>query len=285
MCSDEYAGFYLNGPIGAITGISLAIIRIPNAKLETEVNVSLKKQLNRLDLPGCVLFSASVLMLLLAIDWGGVTYAWGSPTIINLLWGALFSLCIFLFWEYQQGPTSLLPLEIFRNPIVSCAAATSIMSYGGLYVIIMYLPLWFQAVKGVSPLTSGVDYLPSVVTTTIGTVLSGILGWLKFFHDIYAMLNYYSLEYWLLHPFHDNWKRNSSNRGGLDDYFHSIHNKGYLDMLPASQWGGTRHDVAAAHYGNSGQSSKRSIIHWHGTRCLLSELWSLCLYLARTDHF
>lgn len=166
----------MNGPIGAITGISLAIIRIPNAKLETEAKASIKEQLNRLDLPGCALFSASVLMLLLAVDWGGVTYAWGSPTIINLFWGAVFALCIFLFWEYQRGPTSLLPLRIFRNPIVSCAAATSVLSYGGLYVIIMYLPLWFQAVKGVSPLTSGVDYLPSVVTTTIGTVLSGILG-------------------------------------------------------------------------------------------------------------
>ena len=116
-------------------------------------------------------------MLLLAIDWGGVTYAWGSPTIINLFWASLFALLIFLFWEHRRGPTSMLPLELFRNRIVTCAAAVSIMSYGGLYVIIMYLPLWFQAVKGVSPLTSGVDYLPSVVTTTLGTVLSGILGW------------------------------------------------------------------------------------------------------------
>ena len=70
----------------------------------------------------------------------------------------------------------MLPLELFRNPIVSCATAVSVMSYGGLYAIIMYLPLWFQAVKGVSPVTSGVDYLPSVVTTVFGTVLSGILG-------------------------------------------------------------------------------------------------------------
>ena len=143
---NKYAGFYLNGPIGAITGISLAIIRIPNAKLESEAKASIKKQLNRLDLPGCVLFSASVLMLLLALDWGGVRYAWSSPTIINLFWGAGFSLCVFLFWEHQQGPMSLLPLEIFRNPIVSCAAATSILSYGGLFVIIKYLSLWFQPV-------------------------------------------------------------------------------------------------------------------------------------------
>lgn len=176
LYSNKYPGFYLNGPIGAITGISLAIIRIPNAKLETKAKVSIKEQLNRLDLPGCVLFSASVIMLLIAIDWGGVTYAWGSSTIISLVWGAPFVFCIFLFWEYRRGPTSLLPLGIFRNPIICCAAATSIMSYGGLYVIIMYLPLWFQAVKDVSPLTSGVDYLPSVATTTISTVLSGTLG-------------------------------------------------------------------------------------------------------------
>ena len=174
---DAFLGFYLNGPIGAITGISLALIRIPNAKLEQkQTRLSVLQQLNRLDLPGCALFSGSVVMLLLAVDWGGSSYSWGSPTIINLFWGALFAFCSFLLWEHQRGPLSILPLGLFRNPIVSCAAATSVLSYGGLYVIIMYLPLWFQAVKGVSPLTSGIDYLPSVVTTTLGTVASGILG-------------------------------------------------------------------------------------------------------------
>jgi predicted MFS family arabinose efflux permease len=65
---------------------------------------------------------------------------------------------------------------LFRQYTVSCAAVAGIMSYGGLYIVITYLPLWFQAVKGVSPLTSEVYYLPSVFTTTFGTVAIGYLG-------------------------------------------------------------------------------------------------------------
>ena len=70
----------------------------------------------------------------------------------------------------------MLPLKLLRNPIVSFAAASSVLSYGGLFVIIIYLPLWFQAVKGASPLDSGIYYLPTVITTTLGTVASGIFG-------------------------------------------------------------------------------------------------------------
>ncbi|KAI4234992.1 MAG: hypothetical protein LQ349_003444 [Xanthoria aureola] len=168
--------FYLNGPAGAITGVCLALIRIPDARVKPGGKLSITKQIDRLDLPACLLFAGSSVMLLLALDWGGVSYPWGSATIVSLFWAAGFSLCLFLAWEYRRGAAdSLLPLGLFRNPIVACASATSIMSYGGLYVIILYLPLWFQAVKGVSPLTSGVDYLPSVVTTTIATVASGFL--------------------------------------------------------------------------------------------------------------
>jgi hypothetical protein len=50
----------------------------------------------------------------------------------------------------------MLPLRLFRKYTACSAAAAGAMSYGGLYVIITYLPLWFQAVEGVSPLTSGV---------------------------------------------------------------------------------------------------------------------------------
>ncbi|KAL8645568.1 MAG: hypothetical protein Q9226_007242 [Calogaya cf. arnoldii] len=167
--------FYINGPAGAITGICLALIRIPDARVKSGSKLSIIKQIDRLDLPACLLFAGSSVMLLLALDEGGVSYSWDSATIVSLFWAAGFSLCLFLAWEYRRGADSMLPLGLFRNPIVACASATSIMSYGGLYVIILYLPLWFQAVKGVSPLTSGVDYLPSVVTTTIGTVASGFL--------------------------------------------------------------------------------------------------------------
>lgn len=114
-------------------------------------------------------------MLLLALDWGGMTYAWGSATIICLFWGSGLTLVLFLGWEWHMGDTGMLPLRLLGNPAVSCAAAAGLMSYGSLYVVITYLPMWFQAVKDVSPLMSGVYYLPSVISTTLATIISGFL--------------------------------------------------------------------------------------------------------------
>lgn len=168
-------GFYINLPCGAVTVLALGLIRIPDARVRFEHAASVTQQIWRLDLPGCGLFASSVVMLLLALDWGGVTYAWGSPTIICLFWGSGMTLVLFLGWEWHMGDTGMLPLRLLGNPAVSCAAAAGLMSYGGLYVIITYLPMWFQAVKDVSPLMSGVYYLPSVISTTLATIISGFL--------------------------------------------------------------------------------------------------------------
>ena len=173
---NSHLGFYLNLPLGVITIITLALIRIPEAKVKLEVKPSLKEQIDRLDLPGCILFVGLILMLLLAINWGGVSYPWNSATIIGLFCGAAATLCLFVVWEHRKGDHAMLPLDLFHSPVVSCAAAAGVMSYGGLYVIIIYLPLWFQAIKGVSPLESGIYYLPSVITTTIAIIISGFLG-------------------------------------------------------------------------------------------------------------
>jgi len=168
--------FYINLPVGAITILTLVIIQIPDARIESaKVKTTALAKIARLDLVGCVLFCGSVVTLLLALDWGGVTYQWNSLVIVNLFWTTAFCFLLFLIWEYYKGEAAMLPLSLFSNPIISFASVTGIMSYGGLYVIIIYLPMWFQAVKGVGPLASGVYYLPSVVTSTISTIATGIL--------------------------------------------------------------------------------------------------------------
>lgn len=70
----------------------------------------------------------------------------------------------------------MLPLSLFRNSIVSCAAMANIMSSGAYFSVAYYLPVWFQVVEDVSPVTSGIYSLPSVISQVIGSVSSGFLG-------------------------------------------------------------------------------------------------------------
>ena len=172
------AGFYLNLPIGGITVFTLSFIQIPDAKVTSKAGPrpTLNEKLDRLDLPGFALFAPAIAMLLLALEWGGSTYPWSSATIIGLFCGAGATFCVFLGWEHHRKETAMLPLSLFRNRVISCAALCTATSQGGVYLIFYYLPTWFQVVKDLSPIASGVRLLPSLASMAISTALAGALG-------------------------------------------------------------------------------------------------------------
>lgn len=158
--------------------LALSFIHIPDAKVGSDKNTkpSVAEMLRRLDLPGFFTFSPAVIMLLLALEWGGSTYPWSSSVIIGQFCGSAAMFCTFLAWEYSRGEEAMLPLSLFRNLVVCCAALTSAMAQGGFMLIFYYLPTWFQVVKNLSPTASGVHILPSVGSMGIGVFIAGFLG-------------------------------------------------------------------------------------------------------------
>jgi hypothetical protein len=81
---DHYAGFYLNLHTGGITVIALVISGIPDTKLDSEVKALVKSN-----------WAGLVFLLLLALNWGGITYPWNPATIIGPLCAAICVLFIF----------------------------------------------------------------------------------------------------------------------------------------------------------------------------------------------
>jgi MFS family permease len=64
--------FYINLPPGAIVAALLIFSRIPEGEVVKPRAMEVVKDLhNKLDLVGFVLFAPSVMMLLLAVQWGG----------------------------------------------------------------------------------------------------------------------------------------------------------------------------------------------------------------------
>lgn len=168
--------YYINLPLGVITATILLFIRIPDAKTITATKPTWKEAIIRLDLAGFVLFLPPVLMLLLALGWGGADYSWKSPTIIGLFSGSGVSFIIFLFWERSRGNEAMLPLPMLRKLVVACAALTTLLSTATQFTAMFYLPTWFQVVKGASPTMSGVYSFASVGPTIVGSLLAGALS-------------------------------------------------------------------------------------------------------------
>ncbi len=162
--------------MGGLAAIFVIIINIPDRVNRSASRPPLKKILGQLDLLGFVLFAPFAVMLLLALQWGGIKYAWSSATIIGLFCGSAGMLVVFGAWEYRVGDGAMIPFYMIRQRIIWSSCITMGCFFGSLLSITFYLPIYFQAVKGATPGMSGVYLLPSILSMMIMAVSSGILG-------------------------------------------------------------------------------------------------------------
>jgi Fungal trichothecene efflux pump (TRI12) len=132
--------------------------------------------LRQLDLIGFTLFAPAVIMLLFAVEWGGVNYPWTNSRIIGLFIGSGVTFIAFLIWARYKGETALIPLGFFSNSVIVCSCLTGFFQMGGLLLLTYYLPIWFQVIKAASPTMSGVMNLPTMIAMIFGTVLAGWAG-------------------------------------------------------------------------------------------------------------
>lgn len=129
-----------------------------------------------LDLLGFSIFAPALVMLLLALQWGGTKFAWNDSQIIGLFCGAGATFIVFLLWDHHKGDAALLPFSIARMRTVwtSCIVYGLFMS--NLYTASYWVPVYFQGVKDASPTMSGVYILPMIVAHVFSALFSGPIG-------------------------------------------------------------------------------------------------------------
>lgn len=136
---------------------------------------SIGEKLRDLDYVGLVLFTASTTAFLIPTTWGGTQYAWGSwRTLVPLCLGAA-GIVGFVLWEINTKGPKLIPMSIFRNFSTTALYFCSFIHGLLLFSIVYYMPEWFQAVKGYSPLMSGVAALPQNATCVPCAVAVGVI--------------------------------------------------------------------------------------------------------------
>jgi cyanate permease len=171
-------GFYINIPIGAVAAILLAVIRLPDHRSHKDASEQsiLKTTVSKLDLIGFVFFAGFAVMIELALSWGGSDYAWNSPTVIGLFCGSGISLVIFVAWEHHVGDDAMIPASVARQREVWSASLYLGFFSGALLCFSYYMPMYFQAIKGVSALRSGVYLLSGILPQLVMAIMSGVLS-------------------------------------------------------------------------------------------------------------
>jgi sugar phosphate permease len=121
---------------------------------------------------GAILLVAATVALLLALSWGGLRYSWGSLPILGLfatslvLWG-LFAA------RMRLAPEPLIPPGVLHNPVVRMGVLAACFGMGTYIGLTIYLPVYFEAVRGLSASLSGLALIPLMAGTVVGATLSG----------------------------------------------------------------------------------------------------------------
>ena len=157
--------FLMNVPAG-IPVLWLIARRFPRISPEVESRT--------LDYPGMLTLILAVVPILLALSWGGVQYDWSSPQVTGCLIFGLALAATFVVIE-STSDSPIMPLEIDRNRTVAVAALVSFLTGFGLYVTIIFTPLFLQGVQGTSVTRSRGFLAPMVLGIVFGSILAGLL--------------------------------------------------------------------------------------------------------------
>ena len=168
-------GFYINLPIGGLCALLLILVHVPDTNPKPPLSFRVFRELiPELDLFGFALFAPAAVMFLLALQFGGKDYAWGSSVVIGLFCGSGAMAILFCLWEYRMGDRAMMPGFLVKQRIVLCSLLHMGLTMTLVTVPSYFLPSYFQSVLGTSPTMSGVDLLPSILSQLLFIVLAGV---------------------------------------------------------------------------------------------------------------
>ncbi|KAF7554369.1 hypothetical protein G7Z17_g2988 [Cylindrodendrum hubeiense] len=165
--------FYINLPFGAVAMV--VIFFLLNLPPQPPSKLSSKQKLAQLDVTGTALIVPGVTCLLLALQWGGSTYLWSDARIEALLVLGGLLLLGFVLVQALMPKTATIPPRIFkqRSIVAGFFATTCVGSQ--MVVFVYYLPIWFQAIQGLSAVDSGIRTLPMVLALVFASIFTGVL--------------------------------------------------------------------------------------------------------------
>ena len=128
----------------------------------------------RPDYLGMITLTAAVLPVLLALSFGGVQYAWRSPQCLGLMAFGLAMAAAFVVVE-SRAESPIMSLRLYTDRFVAAAMMVVLLTGFVLYGSLLFLPLFFQGVLGVSAAASGRLLVPMLPGIVGGSILFGQL--------------------------------------------------------------------------------------------------------------
>ena len=103
---------------------------------------SIVTHIKRLDPLGTFFFLPGIVSLLLALQWGGSTYAWSNGRIIALF--IVFGVLIAAFAAVQilKPETATVPPKVITQRSILCGALFTFFLAGAMLMTVYFVPIW-----------------------------------------------------------------------------------------------------------------------------------------------
>ncbi|KAJ2172331.1 hypothetical protein GGH16_002396, partial [Coemansia sp. RSA 560] len=162
--------FYINIPICAVIGL-VCIISI---HLEEQVGTA-REKLARIDFAGAFLLLTGLVLLILALNWGGKSFEWKSAAVIVTLVLSIILLGLFIYVENSYAKEPIIPMRMFTSRMLTPALISQFFLGAGITFTVLYLPVYFTVVHNASSTTAGLYMLPYLVGMMATALVMGPL--------------------------------------------------------------------------------------------------------------
>ncbi len=156
--------FYVNIPVGVL-GIALLVAFLPYVRS--------KATWRDIDFAGAFLLIAGLVPILVSLS-NTSTYGWNSWQTLVPLVGGLLLLVVFVVVEHFESEP-IVPLALFRNRAFTVSVSVGALSGFGMFGALIFVPLIFQGVLGVTATNSGTLITPMMFGLIGASIISGQL--------------------------------------------------------------------------------------------------------------
>lgn len=168
--------FYINLPIGGLAGLLVFFFfHLPAAAKPPKA--SLKEKFLQTDPVGVALAMGAIVCFILGLHYAslGGEHPWKTGKVIGNLVGFVVISLVLVAWEIYLDEYAMLLPRLFKKRAIWAVVPYQLLLMGNLVLLLYYLPIYFQSVRGASPIMSGVDNLPVVVAVGIFCVVGGVV--------------------------------------------------------------------------------------------------------------
>jgi len=131
------------------------------------------------DYVGTVLQAGFLTSGIMAINFGGTLYSWGSGQTIGMFVASGVLLIAFgiqqTFWIFTSEDGRMFPVHFLKMKEPVLLFILMAANNAGAFILMYYIPLYFQFTRGSGALHSGVQMLPLIIAVTVAIMLNGAM--------------------------------------------------------------------------------------------------------------